>query len=113
MYPGEDALSALSVTTSVPVRFPAAVGVKLIGKRQDAPAANVPAVEEPALTSGHEDASLLFRVKFTEMIGLFPVTGAGRLSGALPIFSTVIVCGLSVLVEPTGVVTKLRLGGSA
>jgi hypothetical protein len=112
-YPGEAALSALSVNATVPLKAPAAWGAKLMANRQDWPAASVPAVVEPALTSGHEDAPLLFRVKFAEMLGLFPLLGIGKLSAVLPTFSTVTVCGLSLLVEPGAVNAKLRLGGSA
>ena len=46
------------------------------------------------------------------MLGLFPLIGTGKLSAALPMFSTVTLCGLSLLVEPQGVAAKLRLGGS-
>jgi hypothetical protein len=81
--------------------------------RQDCPAASALAVEVPALTSGHEDAPLLFSVKFAGMSGLIPVLGTGKFSAALPAFSRVTVRGLSLLVEPMTVVAKLRLGGSA
>ncbi len=111
--PGTAALSALSVNSSVPLKLPAAGGVKLMGNRQDWPAASVPAAGEPALTSGHEDAAPLFRVKFAAMLGLFPLAGTGKFRAALPAFSTVTVCGLSLLVKPGAVGAKLRLGGSA
>ncbi len=75
--------------------------------------ASVPAVEEPALTSGQAEASLLFRVKFAAMLGLLPLPEIGMFSTALPTFSTVTVCGLSLLVEPGAVNAKVRLGGSA
>jgi hypothetical protein len=113
-YPGAAALSVLSVNTNVPLKVPAAWGVKLMGNRQDCPAASVAAAEEPALTSGHEDAAPLpFRVKFAEMLGLFPLLGIGKFSVALPTFSRVTICGLSLLADPGAVAPKLRLGGSA
>ena len=103
----------LSVSTSKPLRAPAAVGVKLIGNRHDAPAASVPAVEEPLLRSGQAEVPLLFKMKFAAMLGLLPAEGTEKLNAALPKFSTVTVCGLSVLVEPTAALAKLRLGASA
>jgi len=84
-----------------------------MGNWQDAPAASVPAVDEPLLISGQAEAPLLFSVKFAETSGLLPDTGIGKLNAALPTFATVTVCGLSVLVEPTTVLAKLKLGGSA
>jgi hypothetical protein len=92
---------------------PAAVGVKLMGSWQDAPAASVPVVEEALLRSGQAEAPLLLKEKFAAMLGLLPVDGIGKVNVALPMFSTVTVWGLSVLVEPTTVLAKLRLGGSA
>src|SRR6266566_3768774 len=47
------------------------------------------------------------------MLGFKPVAGTGNVSAAFPIFVSVTVCGLSLLVEPTAVGAKLRLGGSA
>jgi hypothetical protein len=111
-YPGAGALSALSVSASVPLNKPGAEGVKLMGSRQDSPAARVPA-EDPRLTSGHADVPLLFRVKFPRILGLSPLLRTGKSRAALPTFSTVTVCGLSLLVEPGAVGTKIRLGGSA
>ncbi len=113
VYPGAAALSALSVNTRVPLKAPAAEGAKLMGNRQDCPAASVPAVEEPALTSGQADAPLLLRVKFAGMFGFVPLLGIVKFSAALPTFSTVTVCGLSLLVARGAVSAKLRLGGSA
>jgi hypothetical protein len=81
--------------------------------RQVCPAASVPAAEEPALTCVHEDALLVFSVKFVVMLGLFPLDGTGKLNAALPMFSTVTVFGLSLLVEPADVLAKLKLGGLA
>jgi len=82
------------------------------GNRQDAPAASVPTVEDPLSTNGHADVALLFQVKFVVMLGLFPVAGTGKISAALPVFSTVTVSGLSLLVDPISVAAKARLGGS-
>ena len=101
------------MSTTEPLRVPAVVGTKLMGNRQEAPAASDPAVEELALTSGHAVAPLLARVKFAAMFGLFPVEGMGKFSIALPIFLTVTVRGLSLLAEPTCVEAKVRDGGSA
>jgi hypothetical protein len=47
------------------------------------------------------------------MLGFSPLPGTGKFSAALPAFSTVTVCGLSLLVEPITVGAKLRIGGSA
>jgi hypothetical protein len=47
------------------------------------------------------------------MLGLFPLEGTEKLNAVLPLFSTVTVCGLSLLVEPGAVGAKLRLGESA
>jgi hypothetical protein len=52
-------------------------------------------------------------VKLVERLAFVPVLGTGKVIAALPAFSTVTVCGLSELVEPTGVVEKVKLGGSA
>ncbi len=105
-------LPALSVSTNEPLIAPPEVGRNPIDNRQDWPVASVPAAEEPELTSVHEDAPLVSRVKFAEILGLFPLPGIGKLSTALPTFSTVTVCGLSLLVAPGTVNAKVRLGGS-
>ena len=84
VYAGAVALRALSVNATMPLNMPAAVGAKLMGNRQDCPAASLPTVEEPALTSWHEDVPLLFKAKFVEMLGLFPIFGTGKFSAALP-----------------------------
>jgi hypothetical protein len=65
------------------------------------------------LTSGQAEATLLFSVKFAAMLGLLPLPGTGKLSPALPTFSSITVCGLSLLVDPGAVLVKLSLGGSA
>jgi len=106
-------LRALSVKTSDPLSEPAAVGEKLVGRRQDSPAAKVPDEEELELTKGQAEVTLLLSVKLVAMLGLSPVAGTGKLSGALPILCTVTVCGLSLLVAPTAVVAKVKLGGLA
>jgi hypothetical protein len=106
-------LRELSVKTSDPFSDPTAVGEKLMGSRQDSPAAKVPGDEELELISGHAEATLLSSVKFAAILGFSPVEGMGNDSAALPIFVRVTVCGLSLLVEPTAVEAKLRLGGSA
>jgi hypothetical protein len=113
VYPGAAALRFESVNTSDPLKLPAAVGAKLIENAQEAPAASVPGAEELLSTTGQELGALPARVKFVVMLGLLPVAGTGKDRSALPAFSSVTVCGLSVLVEPTGVLAKVRLGGSA
>jgi len=100
----------LSVRIREPLMLPLAVGVKLMGRVQVALAARVPAVEEELLSSGQAVLPELFRLKFAEMAGLLPVPGMGRVSAAVPIFSNVTVCGLSLLVDPGAVVAKVRLG---
>ena len=112
-YPGAVALSVLSVSTIDPVKFPPAGAVKLMGNKQDCPAASVPTVEEPVMISGHADFRPLPKVKFVPMLGLFPLFGIGKFNVALPTFMTVTVRGLSLLVEPGAVNAKLTLGGSA
>ena len=102
----------LSVKISDPVSEPTAVGLKLTGNRQLAPAARVPE-EESVVKSGHAAVPLLFSAKFAEMDGLLPLVGTASVRGALPMLATVTVCGLSLLVEPTTVDAKVRLGGVA
>jgi len=82
-----------------------------MGIAQVAPAAKVPAVEDALETSGQADAPLLSSVKLVATLGLFPDAGTGKVSGALPAFSMVTVCGLSALVVPGGVLAKFRIGG--
>jgi hypothetical protein len=106
-------LRALSVKTSGPLSEPTTVGEKLMGSRQDSPAAKAPGEEELELIRVQAEATLLLSVKFVEMLGLFPVDGMGKDRAALPSLTSVIVCGLSLLVEPTAVWAKVRLGGSA
>lgn len=89
----------------------AVMGAKLMDNWQDATAAKIPAVEELAATSGHEEAPVPSSVKSVEILGLVPRPGAGKLSGALPIFSTVTVC--AVVIAPILVVAKLNPWGVA
>src|ERR1035441_10014869 len=107
-----DTFKLLSVTSNEPLRAPALTGPKLIGNRQEAPAASDPAAEELALTSGQAFDPLLLRAKFTEMLGLLPVERIGMLSVELPMFASVTICGLSLLMEPADVVAKAREGAS-
>src|SRR5258707_7388557 len=92
---------------------PLALGTKLIESSQETPAANVPAVEDPASTTGHADDALLFRTKLCEMFGLFSLLSEGNVRLLFPTFSRVTVFGLSALVAPGAVVAKFRLGASA
>jgi hypothetical protein len=62
---------------------------------------------------GQDCAPVLPSVKFAEIAGLLPLLGTGRFRVAFPTFSTVIVCGLSLLVEPGVVLAKFKIGGSA
>ena len=89
--------------------LPTDVGVKLIGKVQDAPTARVPAAGELLSINGQAIPPELFKVKFVEMLGLFPLDEMGKVSAVFPSFHSVTVCGLSLLAEPTFVVAKLRL----
>ncbi len=85
-------------------------GVKLIRLVQEAPAASVAALE---LDESCGQVELLAIVNPAARLGFRPVAGTGNVSAALPIFVSVTVCGLSLLVEPTAVAAKLRLGASA
>ena len=101
----------LSVSSREPLSAPTAVGAELTDNWQDTPAASVPGTDELLLRSGQAEAPPLFKLKFAERLGLFPVDGIGKVNGALPEFSTVTNCGL--LVDPTAVEGNVRLGGSA
>jgi hypothetical protein len=48
--------------------------------------------------------------KSAETLGFSPAPEAGKVSGALPMFLSVTVCGLSLLCDPAVVLAKLRLG---
>jgi hypothetical protein len=86
--------------------LPADVGTKLTGRVQDAPTANVPADEAVLPINGQAVAPVLFKLKFVEMLGFAPLDGIGKVSVAFPLFDNVTVCGLSLLVELTFVLTK-------
>src|SRR6266567_449401 len=89
---------------------PTVVGVKLIRLVHEDPEANVPGLE---LDMSCGQVELLSIVNPAAMLGFKPVPGTGNVSVALPIFVSVTVCGLSLLVEPTAVDAKVRLGASA
>ena len=103
----------MSVSTSDPPKVPASVGAKLIGNWHEAPAASVPGNDAVEATSGQAVPAVLFRVKFSAMLGLLPEPGTGKASAALPMFESVTVCGLSVLMDPTLVGAKVNAGGAA
>jgi uncharacterized RDD family membrane protein YckC len=86
--------------------LPPDVGTKLIGKAHEVSAARVPTDEDVLLVNGHAVPPVLFKVKFAEMLGSFPLDGIGNVSAAFPMFHAVTVCGLSLLVEPTAVDAK-------
>src|SRR5665213_1162584 len=92
--------------------FPTEVGPKLIGRVHDAPASNVPTDGAVLTMSGQAVPPELFNVKFGEMLGLFPLDGILNVSVMFPLFDSVAVFGLSLLVEPTGVDAKFRVGAS-
>jgi hypothetical protein len=98
----------LSVTTNDPLIVPAAVGAKLIGRVQDAPAASVPTDEDVLPINGQAVPPVLFNVKFDAILGLFPLVGIGSVSAVFPLFHRVTVWGLSLLVEPIAVDAKLK-----
>jgi len=103
----------LSVSTSEPVRLPVVAGVKLMGRMQVVFAASDPADEE-VVTRGQAVLPVLVRLKLVpERFGSLPVPGMGSVSAAVPMFSSVTVCGLSLLVLPTTVDAKLRVGAVA
>lgn len=105
----------LSVTFSVPLVQPNAgdFGSKLMGSRHEPPAASEAGPEAPEGTSGQSAAVLLSSVKLGEISGLSPEAGTGKLSDAFPVFATVTVCGLSLLIAPLAVASNVRLGGWA
>jgi hypothetical protein len=103
---GAAAFRLLSVVTSEPLKEPTVAGVKLIRLVHLDPEASVPGLE---LDCGQVEPLPIANPG--EMLGFKPVAGTGNVSGALPIFVSVTVRGL--LVEPTAVDAKLRLGGSA
>ncbi len=105
------AFRLLSVMASVPVKEPIAVGLELIRSVQEAPEAS---------TAGEEDVSscgqveLLPNVKLLlDRLGFRPAAGTAKLRSALPSLATITVCGLSLLVAPTGVLAKASEGSVA
>ena len=90
---------AASVNTSEPVILPTVVGTKLMDSSQEEPAFRSPADAELAVTSGHAEGLVVFRLKLDEILGLLPLAGIGKISGEFPLFSKVTFCGLSVLVD--------------
>ena len=108
-----DPFILLSVTTNDPLIVPAAVGAKLIGRVHEAPAASVPADDEVLPVIGQAVPPELLKAKFVEMLGLLPLDGIENVSAVFPLFDSVNVCGLSLLVVPTTADAKLRFGASA
>ena len=108
----ELAFRFVSVSTSEPLRLPALVGRKLMGRMHCSPAVSVASEEDVLVTSGQAVEAELESEKFDEMLGLSPVPGIRRLRGALPLLAIVTVFGLSELVEPTFVDRKLNEGGA-
>src|SRR5580658_9798743 len=105
-YCGAPAFSAVSVTTIAELNVPAEVGAKLRDNRHDWSAPSEPA-GDPLPITGHAVPPLA-KLKLTGTEGLLPLPGAGNERGALPMFSSVIVWGLSLLVDPGAVEAKLR-----
>src|ERR1700728_3717416 len=97
---------------SGPFRLPATAGSKLIDNSTEVPAVSNPGTANPLPITGHAEGPLLAKEKLVAMLGLFPVAGIGNVKSALPIFATVTLCGLSLLLEPTVVEANPRLGGS-
>ena len=104
--------SALSVSLTVPLMLPLVAGVKLMGSTHVASAASVAVLSEVEVNNGHAVLPVLFKLKLVETLGFVPVAGIGKFNGPLPMFENVTVCGLSLLVEPTTVGWKTRLGAS-
>ena len=100
----------LSVSTIDSLRAPVVVGSKLIDNSQSAPAARVPASAAPELTTGQAKDPLLLSEKSVPMAGLFPLAGTANDSGALPMLTSVSVCGLLLL--PCVVAEKVSVCGS-
>jgi hypothetical protein len=108
-----EAFRLVSVNTSEPLRLPGTVGAKVTGKVQLAPAARVADALLLLYVNGQLPPLLLSKVKFVAMLGLFPLLRIGKVSVALPLLIIVSVCGLSLLIEPTAVDAKVRLGALA
>ena len=95
---------------SAPVMDPTAFGTKLSTSVQEAPGANVPALEFGEICGQVE---LLLSSNPLEIAGFRSVAGTGKVRGALPLLVRMIVCGLSLLVALTAVDAKVSVGGSA
>src|SRR5580658_2466384 len=80
--------------------------------KHNCPTASVAGVGDPALRIWQEKGSVELFVKFAGMLGFWPLAGTGKLSATLPRFSSVTVCGLSVLMEPMAVDAKCNVGAS-
>src|SRR5579871_6253842 len=102
-YPGAPAFRLLSVSVSEPVMEPGVVGLKLMASSQAVPAGTVPGVDAPLPTTGQAEGALSSSVKLAAMDGLLPEARTGRVRSALPMFWSVMLCGLSELVATTGV----------
>ena len=85
------AFRLVSVRTNEPLKFPSVPGSKLIGNWQEAPAASVAAADEVVDSCGQADVPVLLKTKPVAILGLFPVAGIGKVSVALPLFSSVTV----------------------
>ena len=109
-----DAFRLLSVRTrdSVGIGLPTTVGWKLMGRVHEVPAASVPGEEAELGVNEHSGDAPLERGKFGGAYGLLPFAGTRKDNAALPSLVRVTVCGLSVLVAPTDVEAKARVGGS-
>jgi hypothetical protein len=101
-------LRLLSTVAKEPVRGSASVGAKLTISMQLCPAKSE-AELEVEVSCGQVELEL--RLKLVEILGLLPVVGTVKRSGALPLFATVKFFGLSELVAPIGVEAKARVGG--
>ena len=104
----------MSVKVNVAVSLPDCVGEKLNGRMQVALGAIVPAVNDVLLIDGQAVLPVVVRVKFVDedKLGFVPELGIDIVSGVLPMFVTVTVCGLSVLVDPTAVDANVKLGAT-
>ena len=104
-----DPLRLLSVVTKEPAMDPDCVGRKLRISLQIEPATSELVLDAVELSCGQLELAL--RLKLAVTFGLFPVAGIEKMSGALPLFATVKVLGLSELVTPTAAEAKVRVGG--
>jgi hypothetical protein len=93
--------------------WPVVAGVKLINSVQLTPGASEAVEPEPLPVTGQAEAKVLSRVKLEEMLGSLPEAGMGKMRLALPPFSMVTVCGLSLLVAPKAVLAKPSEGRGA